>query len=91
MKCVVLTSGVFNELNKRTNQYEPVDYSHLIFRRPCKDNPQVMELAVQTVKRVRFQPGTIIDVQCDLHGQIISVTQLGMSETYAMMQAEIEQ
>lgn len=91
MKCVVLTSGVFNELNKRINQYEPVDYSHLIFRRPCKDNPQIMELAVQTVKRVRFQPGMILDVQCDLHGQIVSVTQLGMSETYAMMQAEIEQ
>lgn len=28
MKCVVLTSGVFQELNKRTNQYEAVDYSH---------------------------------------------------------------
>lgn len=91
MKCVVLTSGVFQELNKRTNQYENIDYSHLIFRRPNKDNPQLMELAVQTVKRVRFQPGTIIDVQCDLHGQIVSVTQLGMSETYSMMQAEIEQ
>lgn len=91
MKCVVLTSGVFQELNKRTNQYENVDYSHLIFRRPNKDNPQLMELAVQTVKRLRFQPGTIIDVQCDLHGRIVSVTQLGMSETYSMMQAEIEQ
>lgn len=91
MKCIVLTSGVFNELNKQTNQMERVDYSHLIFRRPNQENPAVFELAVQTVKRVRFQPGMILDVQCDLHGQIVEITQIGLSETYAMMQAEIEQ
>lgn len=89
MKCVVLTSGTFNQLNKQTNQYERVDYSHLIFQRPNKENPAQMELAVQTVRNTRFQPGMMLDVQCDLHGAIVSIEQLGLSESYGMLQAEI--
>ena len=87
MKCVVLTSGTFNQLNKQTNQYER--YSHLIFQRPNKENPAVQELAVQTVRNTRFQPGMMLDVQCDLHGAIVSIEQLGLSESYGMLQAEI--
>lgn len=87
MKCIVLSSG------QRANKDNPgtmIPFCHLMFMRLDKEHPETgaMVPAVQCLTGTKFAPGSIIDLQCDLYGQIVSCNVIGKSDAFEMLFSE---